>query len=57
MDTLASLGSDRWTTCPELVDDFIGIRSEIVEAFTAVLGLAYPFGSLLDRVRILAPSG
>ena len=26
MDTLASLRSDGWTTCPELVDDFIGIR-------------------------------
>jgi len=27
MFLLASLRSDRWTTCPELVDDFIGIRS------------------------------
>jgi len=26
MFTLASLRSDGWTTCPELVDDFIGIR-------------------------------
>jgi len=26
MFTLASLRSDWWTTCPELVDDFIGIR-------------------------------
>jgi hypothetical protein len=27
MFTLASLRSDWWTTCPELVDDFIGIRT------------------------------
>jgi hypothetical protein len=28
MFTLASLRSDWWTTCPELVDDFIGIRRQ-----------------------------
>jgi hypothetical protein len=27
MFTLASLRSDWWSTCPELVDDFIGIRN------------------------------
>jgi hypothetical protein len=27
MFSLASLRSDGWTTCPELVDDFIGIRT------------------------------
>jgi len=27
MLTLASLRSDRWTASPELVDDFIGIRT------------------------------
>ena len=26
---LASLRSDRWTACPELVDDFIGIPTDI----------------------------
>jgi hypothetical protein len=25
--------------------------SEILEAFTAILGLAYPFGAVIDRVR------
>jgi hypothetical protein len=29
MFSLASLRSDWWTTCPELVDDFVGIRSQI----------------------------
>ena len=27
MFSLASLRSDWWTTCPELVDDFVGIHS------------------------------
>jgi hypothetical protein len=27
MFSLASLRSDGWTTCPELVDDFVGIRT------------------------------
>jgi hypothetical protein len=27
MFMLASLRSDWWTTCPELVDDFVGIRT------------------------------
>jgi len=26
---LASLCSDGWTACPELVDDFIGIRNQV----------------------------
>jgi predicted nucleic acid-binding protein len=28
MCMLASLRSDGWTTCPELVDDFVGIRTQ-----------------------------
>jgi len=31
MCTLASLRSDWWTTCPELVDDFIGIRKGLTK--------------------------
>jgi hypothetical protein len=27
--------------------------SEVLEAFTAILGLAYPFGSMLDRLRTI----
>jgi hypothetical protein len=27
MISLASLRSDKWTACPELVDDFIGLRT------------------------------
>jgi len=30
MFTLASLRSDWWTTWPELVDDFIGIRTCVI---------------------------
>jgi len=30
MVTLASLRSDRWTACPELVDDFIGLRNQSI---------------------------
>lgn len=30
--------------------------SEVLEAFTAVLGLAYPFGQMLDRLRAMAGS-
>jgi hypothetical protein len=29
---LASLRSDRWTASPELVDDFIGIRMEVISS-------------------------
>ena len=29
MIMLASLRSDRWTACPELVDDFIGLRTRL----------------------------
>jgi hypothetical protein len=29
MAMLASLRSDLWTTCPELVDDFVGIRAKL----------------------------
>jgi len=43
---LASLRSDWWSTCPELVDDFIGIRSD-----AARQGAAGPlFGLCLIRV-------
>ncbi len=30
--------------------------SEVLEAFTAVLGLAYPFGQMLDRLRAMGGS-
>lgn len=30
--------------------------SEVLEAFTAVLGLAYPFGQMLDRLKAMAGS-
>jgi len=30
MITLASLRTHRWTACPELVDDFIGLRNYLV---------------------------
>jgi len=35
------------------VQDVVGeaYDSEILEAFTAVLGLAYPFGSVIGRIR------
>ena len=39
MGTLASLRSDWWTTCPELVDDFIGIRSIPVILANVMCGL------------------
>ena len=37
MCTLASLRSDWWTTCPELVDGFIGIRSEPPEVIERLI--------------------
>ena len=36
MITLASLRSDRWTACPELVDDFIGIRNMLRDPWQGI---------------------
>ena len=35
MNSLASLRSDRWTTWPELVDDFIGIPTKKVQSISS----------------------
>jgi hypothetical protein len=43
MCTLASLRSDWWTTCPELVDNFIGIRRNRAKQISlAVEGIIEP---------------
>ena len=43
MFSLASLRSDWWTTCPELVDDFVGIR-------TGAESLRHPVENWVARV-------
>jgi hypothetical protein len=40
MFLLASLRSDGWTACPELVDDFIGIRTRLKVALLVIQGIA-----------------
>ncbi len=41
---------------PDLPIDDYSYDSEILEAFTAILGLAYPFGSVLDKIMSTASS-
>jgi len=51
MDTVRELLVEYALELKPAVDD--AYDSEVMEAFTAVLGLAYPFGSVLNRMQAL----
>ena len=55
MFTLASLRSDWWTTCPELVDDFIGIRN--FGSWSSEDGEAYAVGATIGAAKVLKHYG
>lgn len=54
VDILAGLVTDYVPALKPLLDE--AYDSEVLEAFTAVLGLAYPSGQLLERIKALGGS-